>query len=65
MPDVYRDFDVDMNPGEERTPEDYRMGHRSVLTETLWMSSLQMVSNLFLLVPLLVTGDIKAVFEIH
>merc|ERR1719264_375771 len=55
VPDVYKDFDVDMNPEEERSPEDYRKSYDSVLKETLWMSSLQMVSNLLLLVPLLVT----------
>merc|ERR1719278_2483246 len=56
VPDVYKDFDVDMNPGWERTPEDYRKSCDSVLKETLWMSSLQTVSNLLLLVPLLVTA---------
>ena len=58
VPDVYKDFDVDMNPDWERTPFDYRMAYNSVLKETLWMTSLQAVSNLLLLVPLLVTGDI-------
>ena len=65
VPDVYKDFDVDMNPEEERTPEDYRMAYDSVLKETLWMTSLQAVSNLLLLVPLLVTGDLKVVFEVY
>merc|ERR1712037_903874 len=36
---------------------DYRMNFDSVLKETLWMSSLQAVSNLLLLVPLLVTAS--------
>ena len=58
VPDVYKDFDVDMNPDWERTPYDYRMAYNSVLKETLWMTSLQTVSNLLLLVPLLVTGGI-------
>merc|ERR1711953_830102 len=57
VPDVYKDFDVDMNPEEERSPEDYRKSYNSVLKETLWMSSLQMVSNLLLIVPLLVTSS--------
>ena len=83
VPDVYKDFDVDVNPEEEsvtislyihtnpssnetsrfvypkkeRTPEDYRMAYNSVQKETLWMTFLQAVSNLLLLVPLLVTGD--------
>ena len=83
VPDVYKDFDVDVNPEEEsvtislyihtnpssnetsrfvnpkkeRTPEDYRIAYKSVLNETLWMTFLQMVSNLLLLVPLHVTGD--------
>ena len=57
MPDVYKDFDVDLDPEEERTPEYYRISYNSVLKEVLWMTSLQIVSNLFLLVPLLVTGD--------
>ena len=59
VPDVYKDFDVDMNPEEGRSPEDYRKSYNSVLKETLWMSSLQTVSNLLLLVPLLVTGELK------
>merc|ERR1719341_2310585 len=57
VPDVYKDFDVDVNPEEERTPEDYRKSYDSVLKETLWMTSLQMLSNLLLLVPLLVTAS--------
>ena len=66
VPDVYKDFDVDMNPKEERSPEDYRKSYNSVLKETLWMSSLQTVSNLLLLVPLLVTGDLKkSAFEVY
>ena len=65
VPDVYKDFDVDVNPGEERTPEDYRMAYKSVLKETVWMTSLQMLSNLLLLVPLLVTGGIKVVFDVY
>merc|ERR1712037_457235 len=36
---------------------DYRMNFDSVLKETLWMSSFQVVSNLLLLVPLLVTAS--------
>merc|ERR550532_812703 len=56
VPDVYKDFDVDLNPEEERTPEDYRKSYDSVLKETLWMTSLQMLSNLLLLVPLHVTA---------
>ena len=58
VPDVYKDFDVDMNPEEEMTPEDYKMAYNSVLKETLWMTSIQAVSNLLFLVPLLVTGDL-------
>ena len=63
VPDVYKDFDVDMNPDWERTPEDYRAAYNSVLKKTLWMTSLQMVSNLLLLVPLLVTGFINIVLD--
>ena len=59
VPDVYKDFDVDMDGEEERTTEQYQMSYDSVLTETLWMICLQMVSNLFLLVPLLITGESK------
>ena len=59
VPDVYKDFDVDVTGEEERTPEEYRTSYNSVQTETLWMISLQMVSNLLLLVPLLVTGGCK------
>ena len=54
-----------MNPEEDRTPEDYRQSHNSVLKETLWMTFLQMLSNLLLLVPLLVTGELKSVFEVY
>merc|ERR1719341_872483 len=57
VPDVYKDFDVDMNPKEERSQEDYRKSYDSVLKETLWMTSLQMLSNLLLLVPLHVTAS--------
>merc|ERR1719458_404933 len=57
VPDVYKDFDVDVNPEEERTPEDHRKSYDSVLKETLWMTSLQMLSNLLLLVPLHVTAS--------
>ena len=91
VPDVYKDFDVDVNPEEEnvtislyiytnpnsnetsrfvypkkeRTPEDYRKSYNSVLKETLWMTFLQMVSNLLLLVPLHVTGDVLDLFEVY
>ena len=65
VPDVYKDFDFDSDPKEERTPEDYRKSFDSVLKETLWMTSLQAVSNLLLLVPLLVTGDISVLFEVY
>ena len=91
VPDVYKDFDVNMDPEEDNvtlslfvytnqnnnetsrfvspeeqgTPEDYRMAYKSVLKETLWMTFLQMVSNLLLLVPVLVTGDIKVLFEAY
>jgi hypothetical protein len=57
VPDVYKDFDVDLNPDWDRTPYDYRMSFDSVLKETLCMASLQAVSNLLLLVPLLVTAS--------
>ena len=57
VPDVYKDFDVDLNPGWQRAPHDYRMSYRSVQNETFWMTCLQMVSNFFLLLPLFVTGD--------
>merc|ERR1719305_2222119 len=57
VPDVYKDFDVDLNPDWDRTPEDYRLAYDSVLKETMWMVSLQAVSNLLLLVPLLVTAS--------
>ena len=57
MPDVYKDFDVDLNPGWQRAPHDYRMSYRSVQNETFWMTCLQMVSNFFLLFPLFVTGN--------
>ena len=56
VPDVYKDFDVNMDKEVGRTPEHYQTSFNSVLTETFWMICLQMVSNLLLLVPLLVSG---------
>ena len=56
MPDVFKDFDVNMDKEERRNPEHYQTTYNSVLTETLWMICLQMVSNLLLLVPVLVSG---------
>ena len=41
------------------------MSFDSVLKETLWMTFLQTVSNLLLLVPLLVTGDINVAVDIY
>ena len=87
IPDVYKDFDVDMNPEddsltislfvytspnnnetnrfvnlkEERNADSYRMSYNSVVKETLSMIFLQMVSNLLLLVPLLIKGNMKNV----
>ena len=58
MPDVYKDFDVDLNPEWERNPFDYKLSYDSVQKETFWMTFLQMISNLLLLGPLLVTGVI-------
>jgi len=53
LPHAFKDFDL----VEEGSPEDYRLAYNSVLKETLWMTSLQAVSNLLLLVPLLVTAS--------
>ena len=50
VPDVYKDFDVDLSP--EREPIEFQVSYDSVKEETFWMSFLQMVSNLLLLVPL-------------
>ena len=61
LPHAFKDFDL----VEEGSPEDYRLAYNSVLKETLWMTSLQAVSNLLLLVPLLVTGDIKVESDIN
>ena len=58
VPDVYKDFDVDLSP--ERDPFEFQLSYDSVKKETFWMSFLQMVSNLLLLVPLLITGEKKA-----
>ena len=59
MPDVYKDFDVDVRPEWDRTPFDYRINHDAVQKETFGMTSLQMVSNFLLLIPLSVTGEKK------
>ena len=58
VPDVYKDFDVDLSP--ERDPIEFQLSYNSVKKETFWMSFLQMVSNLLLLVPLVITGEIEA-----
>ena len=57
VPDVYKDFDVDAESDWDRTPYDYRTSYAAVQTETFWMTTLQMISNLLLLIPLGVTGD--------
>jgi len=57
VPEVYKDFDVDLNPDWERTPYDYKLSYDSVQKETFWMTFLQMVFNFLLLVPLLVTAS--------
>ena len=57
VPDVYKDFDVDLNPEEEKTPKIYKTAHRYVLKETLCMTFVQMVSNILLLLPLFYTGE--------
>ena len=59
VPDVYKDFDVDVRPEWDRTPFDYRINHDAVQKETFGMTSLQMVSNFLLLIPLSVTGEKK------
>ena len=63
VPEVYKDFDVDLNPDWERTPYDYKLSYDSVQKETFWMTFLQMVFNFLLLVPLLVTGEKKTMTE--
>ena len=63
VPGVYKDFDVDLNPDRERTLLDFKTSHGLVLKETLWMIFLQMVSNVLLLVPLLVTGGLDFGFN--
>jgi len=59
VPDVYKDFDIDLNREEEemRTQEEHRTAYNSALKETLWMTLLQMFSNHLLLVPLLITAS--------
>ena len=42
--------------GSMHVPNVYNMGQDSLLKETLWMTFFQLLSNLFFLVPLLVTG---------
>ena len=59
VPAAYKDFDVDLDPEETRSPEEYRETYNFVQQETFWMIFLQMVSNLLLLVPLFVAGNTK------
>ena len=58
MPDAFKDFDVDLK-NVERNPEEYRNSYNAVQKETFWMTFLQMVSNVFLLGPLFIAGDLK------
>ena len=59
VPAAYKDFDVDLDPEETRTPEEYRETYNFVQKETFWMIFLQMVSNLLLLCPLFFAGNTK------
>ena len=51
--------------GSLHVPNVYNMGHDSLLKETLWITFFQLVSNLFFLVPFLVTGGIQLLFEMY
>merc|ERR1712037_699473 len=57
VPDTFMDWDDDEeNEVEiEKTPEEYRIRWKSVLSETVGMIGLQMLSNLLMLVPIFVT----------
>ena len=57
MPDTFLDWDED---GEEvkKTPEEYKSRWKSVLKETTGMIVLQLLSNVLMLVPILVTGGV-------
>ena len=59
VPDTFMDWDADMKDEEEieKTPEEYRSRWKSVLYETVGMIGLQMLSNLLMLLPVLVTGE--------
>ena len=51
--------------GSLHVPNVYNLGYDSLLKETMSMTFFQMVTNLFFLVPLLVTGGITLLFEMY
>ena len=61
MPDTYMDWDDEDEDevGSELKPEDYRIRWRSVLQETVGMIGLQMFSNLTMLIPIFITGELE------
>ena len=57
VPDVYH-YQHKLNTESHMKPSDYKLAYHSIQKETFWMTFVQMVSNLFLLVPLLVAGGL-------
>ena len=60
VPDTYMDWDDEDEDavGRKLKPEDYRIRWRSVLQETVGMIGLQMFSNLTMLIPIFITGEL-------
>ena len=62
VPDTFRDWDEEGEEDEvevEKNAEEYRSRWKSVLTETMGMIGLQMISNLLLLGPVVVTSRFR------
>ena len=57
VPDVYH-YQHKLNTESHMKPSDYKLAYHSIQKETFWMTFVQMVSNLFLLAPLLVAGGL-------
>ena len=58
IPDAFRDFDEFYKDKEEKTPKEYRSCHSAVKREMLSLISLHFLTNILLLVPIMVTGEI-------
>ena len=62
VPAIYKDFDVEIDAAGDKSLNQYQLAYNSVLKETLWMTIMQMISNLFLLAPLFLTDAVIVPF---